>query len=178
MLAKHYASALNKSYLFPDGQPTYDWFQCFVSRHSSLKLKRSSPLEKSRASLTTLQVDEWFALLTKVIEENNLINCPAQIFNADETGEKLFVFYSTDPFHKNLGFSDAVSASKVIVHRGTSNAYQVQGGSGGKSYTSVMICASATGQLMPPFVVYRSKRLFQEWCLGGPLGAGYATSDK
>jgi hypothetical protein len=81
-------------------------------------------------------------------------------------------------FIENVGFSDGASSSKVIVHRGTSNAYQVQGGSGGKAFTTVMICASATGQLIPPFVVYRSKRLFQEWCLGGPLGTGYATSEK
>ncbi len=103
MVSKHYASALNKSHLFPDGKPTYDWLQCFLSRHSSLVLKRSSPLEKNRASLTNAQVDEWFELLTKVLNENNLIHCPAQIFNADETGENFFwSLYTPDPFHQKF----------------------------------------------------------------------------
>jgi hypothetical protein len=74
--------------------------------------------------------------------------------------------------------SDCISYSKVLVRRGTSNAYRVQGGSGGKSYTSVMFCASATGSLLPPFVIYKSKRLFHEWCSGGPADAGYSCSDR
>ena len=101
MMSRHYAAALNKSHLFPDGKPTYDWLECFLSRHSFLLLKRSSPLEKSRASLTASQVDEWFELLIKVLYENKLIHYPAQLFNADETGETFFWFlYSHDPFHR------------------------------------------------------------------------------
>ena len=52
---------------------------------------------------------------------------------------------------------DNISYSKVIVHRHTSNAYRVQGGTGGRSYISVMFCGSATGLLLPPFVIYKSK---------------------
>lgn len=74
--------------------------------------------------------------------------------------------------------SDSISYSKVLVHRQTNNAYRIQGGSGGKSYTSVMYCASATGYMLPPFVIYKSKRLYQEWCVGGPPGTGYSNSDR
>jgi hypothetical protein len=61
-----------------------------------------------------------------------------------------------------LGISDSISYSKVLVRRQTSNAYRVQGGSG-KAYTSVMFCASATGFLLPSFVIYKSERLYEEW---------------
>ena len=74
--------------------------------------------------------------------------------------------------------SDSISYSKVLVHRHTSNAYRVQGGSGGKSYTSVMFCASATGFLLPPFVIYKAKRMFNEWCIGGPNDAGYSCTER
>lgn len=74
--------------------------------------------------------------------------------------------------------SDAIGYSKVIVHRQTSNAYRVQGGTGGKSYISVMFCSSATGVLLPPFVVYKAKRMFGDWCVGGPEGAGYSCTDR
>ena len=74
--------------------------------------------------------------------------------------------------------SDTISCSKVIVHRQTTNAYRVEGGTGGKAFISVMYCASATGFLLPPFVVYKSKRLFQQWCIGGPPGTGFENSDR
>ncbi|CAF4192225.1 unnamed protein product, partial [Rotaria sordida] len=60
----------------------------------------------------------------------------------------------------------------------TSNAYRIQGGTGGKSYISVMFCGSAAGVLLPPFVIYKSKRLLDEWCIGGPSDTGYDCSKK
>ncbi|CAF3853356.1 unnamed protein product [Rotaria sp. Silwood1] len=160
-LAKQYALNLNKSNLFPSGAPTLDWLHSFLKRHQNLVLKKSRPIEKKRADLTIEQVNKWFDLLSKVIQENDLANRPGQIFNCDETG-----------------MSDSISYSKVLVHRQTTTAYRTQGGTGGKSYTSVMFCASATGFLLPPFVIYKSKRLFQEWCVGGPPNTGFSNSKK
>jgi len=74
--------------------------------------------------------------------------------------------------------SDNISYAKVLVHRQTSRAYRIQGGTGGKSYISVMFCASATGFILPPFVIYKSKRLFQEWYVGGPPNTGFSNSNK
>jgi hypothetical protein len=68
----------------------------------------------------------------------------------------------------------AISCSKLNVRRGSSNAYRVQGGSGGKSFISVMICGSACGEILPLFIVYRTKQLFQEWCLSGPAGTEFS----
>ncbi|CAF1557882.1 unnamed protein product, partial [Adineta ricciae] len=72
---------------------------------------------------------------------------------------------------------DSVGYSKVLVHRQTINPYRTEGGTGGKAYITVMLCGSATGFLWPPFIIYKSKRLFQEWCTGGPADAGYSNSD-
>jgi hypothetical protein len=41
-----------------------------------------------------------------------------------------------------------------------------------------MFCGSATGVLLPPFVIYKSKRLFHEWCIGGPPDTGFDSSAK
>ncbi|CAF3119370.1 unnamed protein product [Rotaria sp. Silwood2] len=148
-------------HLFPSGTPTYDWLYSFLNRHHNLILKKSYPLEKKRAALTCEQVNNWFQLLNKILQENNLSNNPAQIFNCDESG-----------------LSDSISYSKVIVHRHTPNAYRIQGGTGGKSYISAMFCDSAAGVLLPPFVIYKSKRMLDEWCIGGPADAGYDCSKK
>ena len=50
-------------------------------------MKKSYPLEKKRAKLTSTQVDNWFQLLNKIIQENDLTDCPAQTFNSDELDE-------------------------------------------------------------------------------------------
>lgn len=86
-LSRTYASSLNKSHLFPLGRPTYDWLYSFLKRHKNLVLKKSYPLEKKRAVVTEEQVDRWFLLLGKIIEDNDLANRPAQIFNCDESGK-------------------------------------------------------------------------------------------
>ena len=92
-LAKQYATALNKADLFPCDMPTYDWLRSFLSGHSNLMFKNSTPIDKSRAKLSAGQVNEWFNLLAKAINDNDLANRPGQIYNTDETGKKVvFVF--------------------------------------------------------------------------------------
>jgi hypothetical protein len=85
-LAKEYALSLDKGDAFPMKTPTYDWLRSFLKRHPNLSLKKSRPLEQTRASLSEEQVDNWFTLLLKIIQENNLQDRPAQIFNSDESG--------------------------------------------------------------------------------------------
>jgi len=91
-ISKQYAISLNKIRLFSSDGPTYEWFYSFLHRHKNLSLKKSKPLEKKRAALTSQQVDDWFVLLDKVISENDLANRPAQIFNADESGKQSCFF--------------------------------------------------------------------------------------
>ncbi len=39
-----------------------------------------------------------------------------------------------------------------------------------------MICGSASGELLPPYTVYKAKYVYESWCNGGPKGAVYACS--
>jgi len=86
-LVKQYASSVNKNDLFPSGAPTSDWFYSFLQRHSNLVLRKSVPLTKKRANLTIEQVNQWFDLLSKIIQENDLMHRPGQIYNCDESGK-------------------------------------------------------------------------------------------
>ena len=65
-----------------------------------------------------------------------------------------------------------------MVHRAATNADKIQGGIGGKSFITVIMCGSATGDMLPSYVIYNSERLFEEWCISGPPDAGYSNSDK
>ena len=53
-------------------------------------LDNSTPVDKNGAKLSAGQVKEWFNLLTKVINDNDLANHPGQVYTADETGKKVF----------------------------------------------------------------------------------------
>jgi len=45
-----------------------------------------------------------------------------------------------------------------------------------KSATSVMFAASADGQLLPPYVIYKSAYLYDTWTKSGPPGTRYNRS--
>ncbi|CAF1556632.1 unnamed protein product [Didymodactylos carnosus] len=84
---------------------------------------------------------------------------PSQIFNCDESG-----------------FADKTDTSKVIVASPTKFPYKKQGGSGGRSYNSVLFCVSASGVILPPYIIYKAIKLYSNWCTKGPDGTGYNTS--
>lgn len=46
-----------------------------------------------------------------------------------------------------------------------------------KSSVSIMMAGTASGQLLPPYVVYKAKNVYDTWCEGGPLGTRYNRSD-
>ncbi|XP_050306284.1 uncharacterized protein LOC126743298 [Anthonomus grandis grandis] len=62
-------------------------------------------------------------------------------------------------------------AKKVLVRRGTKRVEKVQEHS--RSAISVMVCGSANGILLPPMVVYKANNIYENWTVGGPLGAVY-----
>ena len=89
-------------------------------------------------------IDDYFALLKEVLTDNQLINSPARIYNVDETGVTL----------------DG-HAPKVAAKRGQKKVrYRT---SGNKSQIIVIVCVSASGQCIPPFVIFDAKQLNMEW---------------
>ncbi|CAF1119817.1 unnamed protein product, partial [Didymodactylos carnosus] len=61
---------------------------------------------------------------------------------------------------------------QVIVRRDSSNSFQIEGGTGGKSFTSILLCVNATGKIIPPYIIYKSKRLVAKW-----YGNGWMNQD-
>lgn len=64
--------------------------------------------------------------------------------------------------------------TKGIFQKGVKYPEKIQEFS--KSSTSVMLSGSASGVLLPPDVVYRSKNLYKDWCIGGIPGSVYNCS--
>ena len=81
---------------------------------------------------------DYFALLKDVLTENGLLNSPGRIYNVNETGIAL----------------DG-HAPKLVAKRGQKKVrYRT---SGNKSQITVIACVSASGQCIPPFVIFDVK---------------------
>jgi len=67
--------------------------------------------------------------------------------------------------------SDDPGQEKVVVRRGTRHAERLMDSS--KASTSVMMAVSANGDVLPPYVVYKAKYVYDTWSEGGVPFARY-----
>ena len=156
-----YMKANKKANPFRDNIPGRAWWVGFLRRHPDLVLRKPEHLQLVLAQAATSEIiDHWFTQCLKpVLEQLDLFDKPHNIFNADETGFPL----SGNPGH-------------VLAKRGMKSPQTIIGGSGRDNIT-VLACASATGKLLPPFVVYTGKHLMASNVNGGPFATKYSVSD-
>lgn len=138
---------------FTDNKPGLDWMKSFLKRFPRLKERIASNIKRGRAAVTEDTLKEYIDNLKEVVKDVP----PENIWNLDET---------------NL--SDDPSRKKVICRRGVKYPERVCNFS--KSSTSVMMCGSASGELLPPFVVYKALKMWDIWVEGGPKGARYSST--
>jgi hypothetical protein len=103
-------------------------------------------------------VRDFLSTLKSIYDKYDLHEHPEKIFNADETG------LTTD-----------TTSSSCFYKKGTRSAI-VLNPTLGKTMHTVLVCGSASGELLPPFVVYKGKHLYDSWSKGGPKGTQYTTT--
>lgn len=159
-------------------QPGSKWLNSFVKRHANdIIWKRQEKMERIRAeSFTEATRSGWFVTLHDVLQKHDLFDKPNQIFNCDETGfsdkTKGLLYKLTHHF-----FIFIFLGQWVIVKSSRRHVFEANGG-GGKDYRTAVICISAGGQVLPPFVIYSGKHLMDCWCRGGPPGTQYGVTAK
>ena len=97
-------------------------------------------------------------MLKDVLLEHHLLDSPAQIYNVDETRMPLD------------------RAPKLMTMRGQKKVRCRT--SGNKNQITVIACVSATGQAIPPFVIFDAKSLNREWMKDQVPGTTYGCSPK
>lgn len=97
---------------------------------------------------------DYFDLLDETLTEHGLKNKPSQIYNCDESGMPLQ--------HK---------MPKVITSKGIKKVRQCS--SGNKTQITILGCASATGQTIPPMVVFTGKNFNHALSIGEVPGTLY-----
>ena len=73
-------------------------------------------------------------------------------------------------------FATDTASKKILARRGAKQVHEVGGGSG-REHITVLGCGSASGERLPPYVVYKGKNLWTTWTKGGPAGALYTVSE-
>lgn len=138
---------------FRDNIPGIDFVYGFLRRHKDRLTNRMvENLKRARAKVSRADVIEYFKHLEKEIK-----GVPdTHIINYDKT---------------NL--SDNPGKKKCITKRGMKHPEQIINSS--KSATSIIYAASASGTMLPLYVVYRSTEcILPSWRMNGPRGTHYS----
>lgn len=135
---------------FKNNCPGVEWVRSFLGRQQVLTVRLGENVKRARAAIDVQTVSEYFDNLEEAIRDIE----PSNIINYDETN-----------------FCDDPGKTRVIVKRGTKHAEVIKDTS--KTSTSVMMAASGSGELLPPYIVYKATHLYPTWIEGGISGARY-----
>lgn len=138
---------------FKDNLPGNDWIDAFLKRHPTLTHRVCQNICRKRAAVSVSEVSAFFDNLRESIQGIP----PENILNYDET---------------NL--TDDPKGKKMIFRKGVKHAERVMNTS--KTSISLMFACTASGVVLPPYVVYKGERLMDNWVLGGPIHAHYNRS--
>ena len=72
---------------FKNGRPGKKWYYAFMQRNKHIISSRTeTDLEMKRSKVTKEKTDLWYSKFRDFLIENNLIEAPSRIWNADEAG--------------------------------------------------------------------------------------------
>ena len=142
-----------KSRLSDGNLPSYKWVATFLQRHPEFTLRKTTAIKTGRARVSRTEIRKFFDHYLKEVEGVP----PENISNYDETS-----------------FADDPKIKRCVFKKGTKHPEKIMNTS--KQNISVMFCGSASGKMLPPFIVYKVQNVYHSWTLGGPKGTVYSCS--
>ena len=144
---------------FDQNLPSKESAILFLKRQrETIGLRRCQNLAPSKAAVSAEDVNAFLNNLQQSMREADGSTLPPNnVFNYDET---------------NL--SDNPGTKMCIFKRKTKYPERIRSSS--KTAVSLMFCGSASGQMLPPYVVYKSENLWTTWTEGGPENCRYNRS--
>lgn len=128
------------------GMAGKDWLNGFKRRNPEVTMRKAQNLNEARArKMNHFVVDDYFLKLQQVMTTENLMKRPERIYNLDEKGIRLCL-------HKSL---------KVMAGKGSHRVHS-RGKEHGENIT-VVGCVNATGNTVPPMILFKGKILRPEW---------------
>ncbi|XP_046968875.1 MFS-type transporter clz9-like [Vanessa cardui] len=154
-----FARKKGKARVFSGNIAGKGWFKNFKLRHPTLTLRSPEPTSIARVKgFNREAVNRFYLLLEEVVVKHNIE--PDMIFNMDETGVRTS---STKP-------------PKVLSTYGKKQVGIISSNEKGV-LTTVVCCCSASGRFIPPFFIFKRKRLNPRLLDGAPPGAEATTTD-
>ena len=137
------------------------WLRYFLKRHRELKVKNTKNLSIARAmGANPKSVAAFFDMYKKGLQDNGLLYQPNRIWNIDE-----------------CGVGDVPFDGEQVV--GVTNEPASQTVSGEKATnTTVLTFISAGGMHVPPMLIFKGKRVAQQWREAAPSGYTIRSSEK
>ncbi|XP_065896174.1 uncharacterized protein [Dysidea avara] len=156
-IAESYAK--QKGVLRKESGITQGWWRSFRDRQGDLSLRKGDNTAHVRMDAVNEEtISDYFALLQTVMQKHGITNSPGQIYNVDESGVPL------DPKAPNVVTK---TGAKKVRYRST----------GTKGQITIVACGSATGQVIPPTIIFEAKGVNHAWTSGGLPGMTYDYSD-
>lgn len=154
LLVKHYLDREGKVVKqFKNNFPGEEWATSFMKRHKdTLSHRLANNIKRSRAAVDRSMLGAFHDELSRSLEGIR----PDAIFNYDESN------LSDDPGKKLMIFKRGVKYPDNVVNFS-------------KSAVSIMLCVSASGICLPPYVVYKAAHIWDTWRIGGPKGKPFCT---
>ena len=149
--------------MFKKGVPGNAWWEGLKKRYPELTIRKPEKLGTNRArALNGPITTSYFDYLCSLLDELNLKEQPARIWNADETGLR----FEHDPV-------------KVITEKGIKNV--VGKTSEDRTNITILACGNAAGKIISPLVIVKGKTsasLHGYNTVAAPPNTKWAFSDK
>lgn len=150
VVASYLEQAGRQESRFKQNRPGKDWVYHFRARHPELSNRFGENIKRNRAAVSPEMISSYFTNLK--VELEGII--PEAIINYDES---------------NL--TDDPGRSRVLVKRGSKHPERCLDTS--KMSTSIVMACTASGTLLPPYVIYKAEHLYDTWTERGPKGTRY-----
>ena len=136
------------------------WWNKYLKRNPEISLRCGDSTAGVRMdAINAENMKAYFDLLRQIYDEHGFESRPECIYNMDETGVPL------EP-----------RPPKVVARKGQKKVrYRT---SGQKAQITVLGCANAAGQTLPPFIIFAAKQLNPLWTRNEVPGSRYGISDK
>lgn len=138
---------------FKNNVPGTEWVRGFLNRNKTLSRRLANNIKKARAAISEQIITDFIENLKEELKGIP----PENIYNYDESN------LTDDPGKKRVICRRGVKYPETVV-----NATKVS--------FSVMFCGNASGETIPPYVIYKAEHLWSTWTDNGPNGAGYNRS--
>lgn len=122
------------------------WLNGFFRRNPTIRQRKAQAMNPARAQkLNRFIVNDHFNKLREILLEMDLMDSPERIFNVDEKGCRLSLHHQ----------------QSVLAKKGAKRVHLVAPEHG--ENVTIVSCGNASGNSIPPTILFKGKRLKPEW---------------